>query len=121
MWLIGGTPDLVGDIDGTNTHFKPRQTLRDDAVLYINGLSRLPGDATDNGYVYDGQDVVLGEPPVPGDVLAIWQQDAAVTFVGGPTPGAGVVSSLSPSIDIETMTPQASMWPPASGTASIKL
>lgn len=99
MWLICGTPDLVGPIDGTNTSFAPAVPLRADAVVYINGLARLPGPATSNGYTWDGSTLTLEEPPVPGDTVAVWQSQPGTqetVALDGPTPSAGVVSSLSP-------------------------
>ncbi len=123
MWLMADTPLLVGTIDGTNAQFRPSVTLRADAVVYINGLARLPGPSTDNGYVFAGGVLQLSEVPVPGDIVAIWQPDSSAaggqTVIGGPTPPAGNVLPESPTLGLLGCSGQGAILPPPSGAATI--
>lgn len=122
MWLRADTPALVGAIDGTNATFRLTTPLRDDAVVYINGLARLPGAATENGYRFEGASLLLGEVPVPGDTVAIWQPDGSAgstTPIGGYPPPAGIVVTQSPTLGAFDLTARGAVWQLPSGSATL--
>lgn len=122
MWLIGGTQDLAGAIDGVNRVFVASVAVRPDAQVYVNGLARLPGAVTDNGYALTDQTVVLGEAPVPGDTVALWQATGSSsgpsTPINGPTPVGGGAQSTSPTLTLSGSGPEGMTWPPPSGSTS---
>lgn len=123
MWLVAGTAALLGNIDGQNRAFRPTVTLRDDAVLYINGTARLPGPATDNGYTFDGTTLTLNETPLPGDTVAVWQPDGPSsggnTTMSGPTPPPGIAGGPSPTLGLLDLEPEGAVLSPPSGLATL--
>ena len=113
MWIVAGTGDLTGTIDGQNTTFVAQVSLTQAAVVYVNGLARLPGGVIDNGYTLAGQTLTLQEPPVPGDTVAILQpeggaQEASLNLVG-PVPGAGTADAYSPFLSNDLEPPEGSV------------
>lgn len=122
MWLRADTPLLVGAIDGSNATFVPSVPIRDDAVVYINGLARLSDPDIENGYRFSGGKLLLSEVPVPGDIVAIWQPEAAgggTTVIGGYTPVPGIVTQQSPTLGMLDLTAQGSVWQLPSGSAAL--
>ena len=113
MLLAAGTGDLTGAIDGQNATFVAQVSLTQAATVYVNGLARLPGGVTDNGYVLDGQTLTLQEAPVPGDTVAILQpdgggQEAALNLLG-PSPGVGAADALRPILSNDFEPPEGSV------------
>lgn len=123
MWLLAGTQEFLGAIDGVNKTFQASMAVRPDAQVYVNGLARLPGGATENGYRLIGRQVVLDEAPVPGDTVALWQVSGASsgpsTPINGPTPAGGDTLASSPTLSTSAASPQGMTWAPPTGSASI--
>lgn len=103
MLLVGGTDALVGAMDGLNVTFVAQVSLPDDCVVAVNGLLRLPGGATRNGYTLSGSTLTLGEAPVPGDTVTVYVPQTVSygsqwsVSPGGPRTEVGIAYALVPS------------------------
>lgn len=130
MWLVAGTEALSGAVDGVNRTFVVTAPFNAARVqVAINGLLRLPGGVTDNGYTLAGRTLTLGEAPVPRDVVALWAEPQGAAPIILPPPPTGAVLTLMPPTG--SVQPDARLVPqgevstmqPASGgpTGSVRL
>lgn len=123
MWFSTVAGTLSGTIDGSNCAFLAAGPVRADAQVIINGLVRPSGPSLENGYAWAGSTLQLREPPVPGDIVAIWQPDSlsggGATNINGPRPSTGLTSSLSPTLTGTATTPMGAVWALPQGSATI--